>query len=82
MLDWLYARLDFWLSLLFLWSVLVMIIFWFAGIAGIMLLPAKPSKALKLFFGLLFPPFTVGWMIFDMFQQRRMLKEGQQINKS
>lgn len=74
MLDWLFSRLDFWGTLILLWSILVMIIFWFAGMAGIMLLPPKKSKTIKLTLGFIFPPFTVAWMIFDMFRQRRALK--------
>ena len=74
MLDLLYEQYGFWLSLLILWSTLVIIIFWFAGIAGIMLLPPNKTKSIKLIFGIAFPPFTVVWMILDMFQQRRALK--------
>lgn len=75
MLDWLYNRMGFWPTLLFLWGVFVMIVFWFAGMAGIMLLPSKKSKTFKLIFGVLVPPFTVAWMIYDMFQQRKAMKE-------
>lgn len=74
MLDWLFSRFDFWGTLILLWSILVMIIFWLAGMAGIMILPPKKSKTLKLILGFIFPPFTVFWMIYNMFQQRIALK--------
>jgi hypothetical protein len=74
MLDWLYEHFNFWGSLFFLWSAFFMIIFWLAGMAGIMILPPKRTKTIKLIIGVLFPPFTVGWMIYDMFQQKRALK--------
>jgi hypothetical protein len=74
MLDWLYEHFNFWGSLLILWFGLFMIIFWLAGMAGIMILPPKRTKTLKLVIGVVFPPFTVAWMIYDMFQQKKALK--------
>lgn len=75
MLDWLYENLGYWPTMFFLLSVFVMIIFWLAGIAGIMLLPPSKGKTIKLVLGVVIPPFTVAWMIYDMIEQRRVLKE-------
>lgn len=74
MLDWLYEHFHFWGSLFFLWSIFFMIIFWLAGMAGIMLLPPTKTRTLKLIVGIVIPPFTVAWMIYDMFQQKKALK--------
>lgn len=50
-------------------------IFWVAGIAGIVYLPESKGKNKKIIFSLLFPPYPLFWMFYDIYREREMMKE-------
>lgn len=53
----------------------IYIIFWFAGLAGILKQPDTPKRTLRLIIGILFPPYPFIWLIVDMVKQYRFLHQ-------
>jgi len=51
----------------------IFIIFWFAGLAGILKQPVSPGRKIRLILGILIPPYSFLWLITDMVKQYRVL---------
>ncbi|MDR9446144.1 MAG: hypothetical protein RI519_00230 [Balneolaceae bacterium] len=73
MLEALYQTFGFPLALLLSFSVFLLVILWLAGLAGLVISQQEEhtSRPLSVVLGVLFPPFPMGWLIWDMIQERR-----------
>lgn len=75
MIQWFYTELGFAGTILVALFIFVMFILWLAGIAGISGLPeSNRSRTTKLFLGVLLPPFPIGWILWDIRRQHRIIK--------
>jgi hypothetical protein len=75
MLQWLYAELGFFGSILLSLFLFVAFIFWFSGLAGIAgLQDSNRTKNTKILVAVIFPPFSIGWLLYDIYRQHRVMK--------
>lgn len=75
MLQLLYDEFGFFGSILLALVIFIGFIFWFSGMAGI----AGQSKTnttrnLRILLAVVFPPFSIGWLIYDMRRQHKIIK--------
>ena len=75
MLQLLYNEFGFFGSILLALIIFIGFIFWFSGMAGI----AGQSKTnttrnLRILLAVVFPPFSIGWLIYDMRRQHKIIK--------
>lgn len=75
MLQWFYGQFGFFGSILISLFLFVCFIFWFAGIAGIAGSTQKnATRNLKIVLSVLIPVFPIGWLIYDMRRQHKIIK--------
>lgn len=75
MLQLIYDTFGFWGSILVALTLFLSFIFWFSGLAGIAGQPgSNRNKNIKLILAVLFPPFSIGWLIYDMRRQHKIIK--------
>lgn len=75
MLQFFYDEFGFFGSILLALILFIAFIFWFSGLAG--LAGQKGSNAMrnvKITAAVLFPPFAIGWLIYDMRRQHKIIK--------
>ena len=71
MLETVYNNLGFTGSLLAAFMLFLFIIFWIAGLAGIMQKEGRPSvKRIRMLFAILLPVYPFFWMIWEMIIQK------------
>ncbi|HKL19259.1 MAG TPA: hypothetical protein VJ905_09840 [Halalkalibaculum sp.] len=75
MLQTFYNNFGFFGSICLAFLGFLIFIFWIAGIAGIAQLPEEKNKNMKLVVSALFPPFPFIWLFYDMYRQKRLMKE-------
>ncbi len=75
MIQWFYSELGFAGTILVALLIFILFILWLAGIAGIVALRAtNTTRSLKLVLGVLLPPFPIGWILWDMRRQHKIIK--------
>jgi len=75
MLENLYQSFGILGSLLISLSIFILIIFWVAGIAGLTDSSQRNIKTWQIILSVIFPPFPVGWLIFDMIRQYKQMNQ-------
>lgn len=75
MLETFYNNFGFVGSILIAFGGFILFIFWIAGISGIAQLPDNRTKNLRLALCVLFPPFPIFWLLYDMYAQKKMMEE-------
>lgn len=73
MLENLYQTFGILGSLIVSLLVFVFIIFWIAGIAGISDSTHRNARTWQLVASVLFPPYPVVWLVYDMVRQYKMM---------
>ena len=71
MLENLYQTFGIFGSLIVALLVFLFCIFWVAGIAGLSDDTRHKIKTWQIVIGVLFPPFPVAWLVYDMVRQYR-----------
>jgi hypothetical protein len=75
MLQFFYDELGFFGSILMALFLFLLFVFWFSGLAGLAGQPASNvSRNTKLTIAVIFPPFAIGWLIYDMHRQHKIIK--------
>ncbi|SHF51547.1 hypothetical protein SAMN05443144_109154 [Fodinibius roseus] len=77
MLQTFYNSFGFLGSISISFLIFICFIFWLAGVAGITQLKNDRTKPVKLFFSVLFPPYPIIWIFWDMYTQSQLMKEDQ-----
>lgn len=75
MIESLYNSLGFFLTLGILYVGFGVFIFWIAGLAGISSLPDSENKTKKIVIGVLFPPYPLFWLVYDIFRHYKLMQE-------
>ncbi len=76
MLETFYNTFGFFGAIFIAFLGFAFFIFWIAGIAGIAYLPeSHANKTTKLIFSVLFPPFPIAWLFYDIYREREMMRE-------
>jgi hypothetical protein len=73
MLQALYQTFGFPLALLLSFLVFLLVILWLAGLAGLVISQQEEhtSRPLSVVLAVLFPPYPMGWLIWDIIQEHR-----------
>lgn len=77
MLQALYQTFGFPLALLLSFVAFALVILWLAGLAGLVISQKEEHtpKPLSILLGVLLPIYPMGWIIWDMIQERRRYRE-------
>jgi ABC-type microcin C transport system permease subunit YejB len=77
MLQALYQTFGFPLALLLSFVVFMLVILWLAGLAGLVISQQEEhtSRPFSIVLGVLFPFYPMGWLVWDMIQERRRYRE-------
>ena len=75
MLETFYNTFGFFGAILVAFGCFAVFIFWAAGVAGIAYLPENSNKNVKLLLAILFPPYPIGWLFYDIYSEREMMRE-------
>lgn len=75
MLHTFYNNLGFLGSISVAFFIFILFIFWLAGVAGISQLKSSSTKNVKLFFSIIFPPYPIFWLLWDIYSQNQFMKE-------
>ena len=79
MLQFFYDEFGFFGSILLALFLFISFIFWFSGLAGIAgQKGSNAMKNIKILAAVLFPPFAIGWLIYDMRRQHNIIKGNNQ----
>jgi len=73
MLENLYQTFGIFGSLVVALIIFLLIIFWVAGIAGLTDRSQRAIKTWQIVLSVLFPPFPVIWLIYDMVRQYKAM---------
>lgn len=74
MLESLYNTFGFFGSLGITFGLFILFILWVGGIAGIAWATDEDQKNIRIFFALLFPPYPLLWLFYDMYRQKKMME--------
>ncbi|HLR24706.1 MAG TPA: hypothetical protein VK112_02480 [Fodinibius sp.] len=75
MLQTFYNSLGFIGSISIAFFIFISFIFWMAGVAGISQLKHDDFKQTKLFFAVIFPPYPIFWVLWDIYAESQFMKE-------
>jgi hypothetical protein len=75
MLENLYQSFGIVGSLIISLTVFMLLIFWVAGIAGLTDSSQRSVKTWQIILSVLFPPYPVGWLIYDMIRQYKQMHQ-------
>lgn len=75
MLETFYNNFGFIGSIVLAFGGFLMFILWIAGISGIAQRPEESYKNLHLALCVLFPPFPIFWLLYDMYTQKKLMEE-------
>ena len=75
MLENFYSNFGFVGSIVIAFLIFLGFVFWIAGIAGISQLKKSKKKNMRLVFSILFPPYPILWLFFDIYNQSQLMKE-------
>jgi ABC-type polysaccharide/polyol phosphate export permease len=73
MLENLYQTFGIFGSLIVALIIFLLIIFWVAGIAGLTDRSQRATKTWQIVLSVLFPPYPVIWLIYDMIRQYKAM---------
>lgn len=74
MLETFYNNFGFVGSLIIAFVGFILVIFWIAGIAGLTVAVKGERKNLIIAMIVLFPPFPLLWLFYDMFRQKQRMQ--------
>lgn len=74
MLETFYNNFGFLGSIALAFSAFILFIFWIAGIAGLAQKPDTGTKNIQLAVCVLFPPFPILWLFWDMYHQKKQME--------
>lgn len=77
MLQTFYNNFGFFGSIFISFTGFMFFIFWMSGIAGILEYSKPSNRIYKLILAVLIPPYPIGWLIWDIYHQRKMMQEEQ-----
>lgn len=75
MLQTFYNSFGFLGSLSVSFIIFIAFIFWMAGVAGISQLKNDAFKQVRVFFAVVFPPYPIFWLFWDMYAESQFMKE-------
>jgi hypothetical protein len=75
MLEIFYNTFGFFGAILIAFLGFSIFICWIAGIAGIAYLPESKNRTLKLVLSIIFPPYPFFWLLYDIYQERKLMQE-------
>jgi hypothetical protein len=75
MLENLYQTFGIFGSLIISLIIFILLIFWVAGIAGLTDSSQRSVKTWQIILSVIFPPFPVGWLIYDMIRQYKQMHQ-------
>ncbi|MDX1618718.1 MAG: hypothetical protein R3224_08025 [Balneolaceae bacterium] len=75
MLQTFYNNFGFVGSLAIAFGGFMFVVFWMSGIAGICYEENGRYKTARIILSALFPPYPFFWVLYDMYEQRKRMKE-------